>query len=294
MNSNRAVRREMLIQQAAQLLRDEGLLTLPIDLMALAKRRDIVVEPMPKREAGVSGMLVRHGDTFGILYDASISSPGYQRFSIAHELGHFFIDGHVDCIQFDNGSHRSNAGFVSNAPYEREADNFAADLLMPKGLLRDVMRHRSDGLDTIKAIHEIACASLTASAIRYAELAEVAVAIIVSRGGKIDYCFMSDALKSFKNICWPRKGTPIPVGTLTASMARGTGKLRDAAGEAGETDTMDWFGGSQSMRAQEEVVGLGAYGGVLTIITCVDKEFSEEDEESDDDVRERWTALFRR
>ena len=39
------------------------------------------------------GMLVRYGNTFGILYDSTVPNEGFQRFSIAHELGHFFVEG---------------------------------------------------------------------------------------------------------------------------------------------------------------------------------------------------------
>ena len=121
--------RIVLPRQAERLLRDEGLLSLPVDLEELAQRRDIVVRPMPDSDDGVSGMLVRYGNTFGLLYSTRIDNEGYRRFSIAHELGHYFIDGHLDHI---GGSHASRAGFVSTDRYEREADFFAAGLLMPE------------------------------------------------------------------------------------------------------------------------------------------------------------------
>ena len=56
--------------------------------------------------------------------------------------------------------------------------------------------------------------------IRYVELTDAAAAVIVSRNGKVDYCFMSDPMKSLRFDAWPRKGSPIPAGTATASVAR--------------------------------------------------------------------------
>ena len=47
----------------------------------------------------------------------------------------------------------------------------------------------------------------------YAGLTEIATAAIISRDGKVDYCFMSDAFKSLKHLTWLRKGTPLPAGT---------------------------------------------------------------------------------
>jgi len=76
-------------------------------------------------------MLLRHGDVFGILYATHIASEGFQRFSIAHELGHYFLEGHIDHILPKDGVHESHAGFVSADPYELEADQFAGGLLMP-------------------------------------------------------------------------------------------------------------------------------------------------------------------
>ena len=111
-------RQKSLVRRAERLLQDESLLELPVDLKALAQTRGIFVQEMESDQEGVSGMLLRHGDTFGILYSTQIPNKGFQRFSIAHELGHFFIDGHLDQIPFDGNMHRSRAGFVSNNYYE--------------------------------------------------------------------------------------------------------------------------------------------------------------------------------
>ena len=297
MNRDPEFRRSILMQQAERLLREENMLNLPVDLEGLAKTRDIVIKPMDAPDRGVSGMLARHGNTFGILYDAGIRNEGYQRFSIAHELGHFFVDGHLDHIPFDDGWHRSRAGFVSDDFYEREADYFAAGLLMPTTLVRGVMRGQPDGLNAIEAIQRSARSSLTASAIRYVGLTESATAMIVSRDDKVDYCFMSDALKSLKHLTWPRKGTPVPAGTVTEFLARRPGELRRGARNQDETDIMKWFGGMRSVRFLEEAVGLGSYDRVLTVLTCpdlLDEGFMDEDEESDEAMEERWSIRFRR
>ena len=296
MNRLSELRRSVLMQQAERLLHDEGMMELPVDLKSLAKTRDIVIKPLATPTGGVSGMLTRYGNTYGILYDASIRNVGYQRFSIAHELGHFFVDGHVDHIPFDGKFHRSSAGFVSNDHYEREADYFAAGLLMPMTLIRGVMRGQPDGLNCIKTVQHRARSSLTASAIRYVCLTDIAAAVIISRNGNVDYCFMSKALKSFPNLTWLRKGAQIPAGTATESLMQNPSELRSGAHEQDETDITEWFGGTRSPRALEEVVGLGNYNRVLTVLTCpdlVDEGFQDEDEESDEAMEERWTPRFR-
>lgn len=297
MSQRSELRGFLLMRQAERLLKDEGLLRLPLDLEGLAKTRDIVIQPMTGPDTGVSGMLVRHGNTFGILYATNIPNEGFQRFSIAHELGHFFVDGHLDHIPFDGGMHKSHANFVSNDQYEREADYFAAGLLMPETLVRGIIREQPDGLCAIEAIQHEARASLTASAIRYVGLTESAAAVIVSQGDKIDYCFRSNTLKSFRDFTCPRKGDPIPYGTVTASIARKPDELRRDARDSDEIDAMAWLASEQSVQALEEVVGLGSYGRVLTVLTCpdlLDEGFTEEDEDSDEALEESWTPRFRR
>src|SRR3546814_42737 len=120
--------------------------------MAIAKSRDIVVQAMPENDPGVSGMLLRHDMNFGILYATHIPIEGFQRFSIAHELGHYFLDGHIDHLFNGSDFHASQAGFVSQDPYEREADHFATGLLMPEKLFRRAMGRYDDGLDAIERL----------------------------------------------------------------------------------------------------------------------------------------------
>ena len=295
MRKNINFRRNVLMYKAQQLLETAGLLSLPVDLDTLAEAYDIVVEPMKSSGIGVSGMLVRYGNTFGILYNQEIPNRGFQRFSIAHELGHFFVEGHLDQIAFVGGAHKSRAGFVSEDPVEREADYFAAGLLMPEAPINDVIRQQPDGIQAIEAIQRAAHASLTASAIRYVGLTEAAAAVIVSRDGRVNYCYMSDAMKALKPYTSLRKGSPIPAKTATASIAQLPKEQRQSAREESETNIAEWLGGRQSVQAREEVVGLGSYDRLLTVLTCPDilDEGSMDEMDSEEALEESWTPRFR-
>ena len=72
----------------------------------------------------------------------------------------------------------------------------------------------------VSAIADRCETSLTATAIRYAELTDSAVAVIMSTGGVIDYCFLSEAMKSLPKRDWLRKGSPLPAGTATSRSTR--------------------------------------------------------------------------
>lgn len=288
-------RLKMAKQKAEAFLRENGINELPVDPFAIAANHDIIVKAKPDVEAGVSGMLLRHGDTFGILYATHIQSEGFQRFSVAHELGHYFLDGHVDHLLLKDGIHSSHAGFVSTDSYELEADHFAAGLLMPAALFRRALGRWSPGLSVIESMAELCHTSLTATAIRYAELSEDAVAVIMSTGSTIDYGFLSNSMKLLPELTWPRKGSAVPAGTETTRFNKSPERIAQAARSGSDIDIMDWLGGRRSIEATEEVVGLGSYGKTLTVLTCpslVDETYQDDDDEGGENLIDRWTPRF--
>jgi hypothetical protein len=292
-----AFRLKMAKQKAEAFLRDEGITSLPVDPMAIARSRDIEVKPMPESSGGVSGMLLRHGDEFGILYATHVKSDGFRNFSVSHELGHYFLEGHIDHVLPEDGAHTSHAGFVSGDPYELEADQFAAGLLMPETPFKRALGRQNPGLPVVESLAGLCRTSLTATAIRYAELTDDAVAIVISTGPIIDFCFMSDTIKSLPQLTWLKKGTAVPRGTATARLNLSAQRVADGEREDADIDIMDWLGGSRSARATEQVIGLGGYGKTLTVLTCPsvrDETFEEDDGDSDEDIAQRWTPRFRK
>ena len=290
------LRLKMAKQKAEAFLKEEGITGLPVDPFAIADSREIIVEPKPDTSDGVSGMLLRHGDTFGILYATHVLNEGFQRFSIAHELGHFILDGHIDHVLPKDGVHTSHAGFVSADPYELEADHFAAGLLMPSGPFRRAIGRRDPGLGVIETLAADCRTSLTATAIRYAELSDDAVAVIISTGQIIDYCFLSEAMKSLPELSWLRKGTSVPKKTATARMNENNDFIMDSERTVNEIDVMDWLGGNRSVLITEEVVGLGRYGKTLTVLSSCSIGHEDEIEPGDDETEliESWTPRFHR
>jgi Zn-dependent peptidase ImmA (M78 family) len=149
-------------QFAEKLVKDEKL-TLPIDILSIAEKHAILVEPKPASAKGVSGMLIRVGNGFAIAYATHIRSEGFQRFSIAHELGHYFLEGHPESV-FRGGQavHESHAGFGSGDQIELEADHFAAGLLMPSHLFKVEAGKYGDGFEAIENLAGVCKTSLTA------------------------------------------------------------------------------------------------------------------------------------
>lgn len=291
------LRRRSIINQAEKLLEQEGLASMPVDIEALAETRGILIQAKPDTDPGVSGMLLRYGDEFGILYATHVRSVGYQRFSIAHELGHYFLEGHAEILLPKPGTkHLSRAGFAADDPYEREADYFASGLLMPTDLFLREQRRRNDGLDAILEIAELCQSSITATAIRYADLSKSAVTVIVSVGEIVEFAFLSEGVKELKNITWIRKGSAVPRGSLTARLNADAGAVRGGEQRSDEVDVSIWLGGDRSVPGREEVLGLGAYGKTLTVLTFAtrDETYGGDEVDDEEDLVDRWTPRFRR
>lgn len=280
---------------ADRVLRELGLAKLPINPEEIAARKDIKVEAAPATSKGFSGMLAQWDTNFGIMYATHINNIGFQRFSIAHELGHYFIPGHMEQV-LANGAHTSHAGFGSRDPYEQEADFFASALLMPSSLIKPIIERQDDGLDLVKVIAQEAVTSLTASAVRCARVSRSAVAVILSMRGVIDFCLFSEAMKEAK-VRWLRAGTPLPEGSLTRRFGADLGNVSSAREDSAQADLIDWFDYPKSHIVSEDVIGLGAYGKTLTVLYSerLTAEAEGLDEEDDDEkLEESWTPRFRR
>lgn len=293
---NLAMKLKMAKQKAEAFLRDEGITELAVDPIAIAASRDIEVRAKPSTAEGVSGMLLRHGDAFGIFYATHIPSEGFQRFSVAHELGHYFLEGHIDHILPTDGVHESHAGFVSSDPYEMEADHFAAGLLMPGGPFKREMGRMKPGLGAVEHLADHCKTSLTATANRFAELTDDAVVVVISTGQLIDYCILSERMKTLPELTWLRRGSPIPKNTETARLNGDPRRVASSDRAEAEIDVTDWLGGRRSATVTEEVVGLGRYGKTLTVLSSeeIGREHEGDEEDDEDNVVESWTPRFKR
>jgi len=280
-------------QAAEQIIKGLGMASLPIDPFAVARDRKIEVVAKPARDAGVSGMLIRVGNEFAIAYSTHIDNEPFQRFSVSHELGHYFLLGHVDAVMDKRGIHESRAGFASNDRYEIEADRFAAGFLMPRHLFFPALQKSGQGLAAIERLATLCETSLHATAIRYTQCARDPVAIILSIGNRIDHCFMSESLKALGGIDWIRKREAVPRNTPTFAFNQDDENVRRAVRIEDTSNLQDWFGGHRSIEVSEDVIGLGRYGKTLTVLYDIDLP-SEDEEEDEAALVESWTPRFRR
>jgi len=121
------------VRAAQELLSQDGISRPPVDVEHIARRCGVTVV-RGNFEDALSGAVIAldHGAVIGV---NSRHAAVRQRFSIGHELGHYLL-GHHDRFHIDLGSsaeHGHPPGYDWES--ERSANDFAAELLMPTGLV---------------------------------------------------------------------------------------------------------------------------------------------------------------
>ncbi len=103
--------------------------TFYVDPISLALSRGIRVIPNPSLD--VNGQIYKQEDGSIVIEYDNTMHPNRQRFTIAHELGHF-IAGHLETSQKKFRDPAKNFTLDNYDPQEAEANRIAAMILMPQ------------------------------------------------------------------------------------------------------------------------------------------------------------------
>ncbi len=267
---------------------------LPVRPKEFARQLDILVKSFSPPQPDISGFLMQLGNSFGIGYSTDIRNEGFQNFTVAHELGHYFIDDHPLAV-LGSGKHFSRSGYISKDRFEEEADAFATEVLMPWKLIEPVIRANAGGFGTIKAVADGCESSLLASAIRYTQVTTECVAVIVSHLGVVEFMTASTSFKQIRDLDWLRKRDALPLKAPSKRYSSELDWIRagNIAEEGGQLSA--WFPGAPNWEVEEDVVGLGSYERLLTVLVTEGTESEDDDNEEDqDDYIDRWKqGIFR-
>lgn len=143
MKSDQIFEKELIEKKVEKLLKTTGVKKMPVDVEKIAEKLGLNIEYKPY-EGKFSGVLIRHGDnaTIGV---NSQHHEHRQRFTIAHEIGHYlFHQGDLIIDKAISVNYRGNDEHV-NYQKEREANFFASELLMPTKLfLKELTKYQID------------------------------------------------------------------------------------------------------------------------------------------------------
>jgi len=116
--------------------------SVPVDVVQIAKECGLTIRKEDLEEE-VSGMLVIQDDHAVIGVNKN-HHPNRQRFTVAHELGHFLLHAKSSQIFVDASPvfYRDEQSSEGTKTQEIEANIFAAELLMPEAALKEMLSRR--------------------------------------------------------------------------------------------------------------------------------------------------------
>lgn len=261
-------------QIASDVLAAHEVRSLPVDLAAIASAEEIALLPGDYDGCFDGRIEYRRrpqGGSFYLFHAAAqpgVRTPSRVRFSIGHELGHYFLPEHRAFL-LSGQWHGSHSDFVSSKPTEREADAFASCLLMPEKSFTAEVAKRSGRVCSLQELATLAettfGTSVTSTALRYAALCYEACAVVLSRKGQVLYSVASEDMR-LRGLGWIPAGARVP--PTTASARVGAEEALDHA-EA-QVDAEVWFGKKRGTALWEDALRLGHTGLVLTLLAAPD------------------------
>ena len=238
----------------------------------ILKKNDITLS-FGQYEDAFDGMLEYDGQSFHVyanLQRLRGTETGRARFTLGHELGHFYIDDHRRALQ-EGGitRHPSYSDHQSDNPLEIEADHFACHLLMPTPRFLKAARGMPTGLPTILSLKETFGTSITSTAIRYTRL-DLAPCTLV-KWQKTGFAWKWFSNSTFqagfrRTIEDPAK---VPADSPTGKALSGAAPPPNGIFQAG-TLASSWFRGISPGTTRdhlfiEQAISLGEFG-VLTLL----------------------------
>lgn len=149
-----------------------------------------------------------------------------------------------------------------NKRREDDANLFAAELLMYRPWFTDFTKNREINFELIKEIAEYFNVSLTAAAIRYANIGKYPVAVILSRDGKKAWSYISD----YFPLKWIEKGYRVRNESATHYYFNN----KETPANANLIPAFAWFSGDVKCRRDvyfyEQNLVMKNYNSVLTML----------------------------
>jgi len=195
---------------AEELIFDLGL-TLPIipkDVCDKLHSDSFTVNYQEKKlnSTKLCGISIGSPESVEILINTSITNESRRKFTTAHEIGHAVM--HIQTgleSQFECSKNDISGKENSNKTFEKEANEFASSLLMPKKLIGNKILRNDLSWQLIQSISKDCQTSLEATARRIVRLSDEACVLIIHKNGAMWTPIKSPSFKTYINtIPFPR------------------------------------------------------------------------------------------
>jgi hypothetical protein len=219
------------------------------------------------------GLLEHRRSTFHIYCNTARGQPCNSpraRFTVAHELGHFFIDEHRNALLAGKPAHYSFTDQPADNPVEAEANHFAASLLMPTTEYRNALLETRPGLCGIIDTASTFNVSVQSSALRFTAISRRPCAIVMIRDTGKTWWYISPELR-LSGYQWMLKvkSESIPTDSATGKAMQNSTFSFGPIHQNG-TIASAWFGGINKGSRRDETfiesaVRLGGRGVLVML-----------------------------
>jgi Zn-dependent peptidase ImmA (M78 family) len=224
---------------------------------------EIGIEVLYRPAESFDGALLRIRDAQRgyIVINSRIREESRKRFTLAHEIGHFVLPGQQEVSAPCKQQRIENWDADLYRP-ELEANRFAAEILMPRGIMAEFVESEPS-LESIRSIAKLCGTSLTASAVRLITFTPHRAAVVWSQDQKILWSKLSEGFvrwirrgevrqNSFAAQCYRKQSVPDQLAPVPASAWLHEKGLREGA------------------QIWEQSVGLKRYAAVLSLLVIIE------------------------
>lgn len=285
-------RLEKAADRATEILAVAGALRRPIDPFAIATSEGITLIGDDFRQR-FDGQLEYHKQQdrfllfYNTKYDSGLAAGAHHprtRFSVGHELGHFYLDAHHAYLRRGGAPHKSRGEFLADATIEREADAFSAALLLPAKLVRPLVNEDQLSFAVVEDLAGQFNTSLISTALRCVALSDFTCAMVGIRAGLVAWSATSPSMIA-AGFYPPSKGS-VPSKSARerwAEFASGTGRKSSGSAVAREWfrtyDRDDLVG----VHVTEHFLPVPSMETLVILLTVPEDALPEDDEDDDGD-----------
>ncbi|AZD61042.1 protein of unknown function DUF955 [Pseudomonas chlororaphis subsp. aurantiaca] len=226
------------VARARKLLKDAGINTAPVDVDALALFLGFKVTRTELDEGEAGSTFVRRGQKHILVNEED--GVLRQRFTIVHEIAHHVLE--LPSKHGETVPGHELERFTGRHPEEVLCDVFAAECLVPWGLIQPMAEEKDFTLEHLADLVDHFQASRSCIASRFAQASDGHLAFVVAEDGVIKYSIGSQALREAR--VWITKGIPLPQNSAAAKAYKaGISGLHEA-----DSEGTDWSNSDDARR----------------------------------------------
>ena len=242
-------------------------------LFDVAARISLTVKDVDATSFDGALIRVKGADRGKVLLNRNVPEPERRLFTLAHEVGHFVMPRHGRDASLCRATDVETWDPSVKAA-EREANEFAASILMPESVCRPFVR-REPSMRVVNEMRQACGTSLTATLVRYVRMSSFAVAMVRSEGGVVKWAIPSNEFTA------AIKRGRLDSDTFASDATAG----RSVPADLDHVSATAWLYDDsviEGSRIYEASVAMPRYGAVVTLLYMRDQILHPRDEPGDD------------